>query len=89
MRARYIPAGRAGGTVCVAKTCICAKIVSKLSLYKPTASVNILLICSFIFGLKQENLLFPLHQKIMLYFDFLIFNCKTTFLRLTSVQIRQ
>ena len=50
MRARCIPAGRAGGTECVAKTCVCVKIVSKLSLlYKHAASVNILLICSFIF----------------------------------------
>jgi len=36
MRSIYIPAGRAGGTECVAKTCICVKIVSKLSLYKHT-----------------------------------------------------
>ena len=63
MRARYVPAGRTGGTECVAKTCICVKIVYKLSLYKPAASVKILLIFSFIFGLKQENRLFPLHQK--------------------------
>jgi len=89
MRARYIPAGRAGGAECVAKTCVWVKIVSKLSLYKPAASVNILLICSFIFGVKQENGLLQLHQKIMLYFDFLIFNCKTTFLRLMSVQVGQ
>lgn len=89
MRAIYIPAGRAGGTECVAKTCVYVKIVSKLSLCKRTVSVNILLICCFIFGLKQENVLFPLHQKIMLYFDFLICNCKTALLRLMSVQIGQ
>ena len=75
MRARYIPAGRTGGTECAAKTCFCVKIVSKLRLYKPTASVNIYinLLRQLIFYSNavlflvsnKKNLLFPLYQKII------------------------
>jgi hypothetical protein len=69
---------------CQNSVCICVQIVSKISFYKLNTKVNIWRIFSFIFGLKHENFLFPLHEKVMLYFDFLILKCKTAFPRLMS-----